>query len=392
MIVYFVCRYFYPYLGGNEKQCLNLAKGLKEFKGVDVRIVTDHFSNDLLNDEKIYSIPIKRLNSISNLFYIGPHAISKKKQNLLDRIINRFRYTFTEYFFQLSVLIYLYRKRKNIDIIHFHQGSFTLVARLVMNLIKKPIIIKDSTYDGLEILRYLTVIPIPYKYYFQKINFIAISTQIKNNFITKYDISQDKIFLIPNGVDLTNVRRSDFIYQQCPKLLFLGNFWQGKIKGLDILLLAFAQVKNIFPDIKLIIAGSGNLDTYKGIINQYSLQENIEFVGSVSSHFEIFKENPIFILPSRSEGMSNSLLEAMAYGLPCISSKVSGSTDIIDDGLNGLLFDMGSVEGLVNCINNILNNPEKQEYFGTEAVKKINSSFKMEIIVQKYFELYASLI
>lgn len=391
MRVFFVCRYFYPYLGGNENQCLKLAKYLKEHKEVFVEIVTDCYSKKLLNFEDIDSIPVTRINSISNLFNIGPHTISIKKQNLFDRIINRFRYTFTEYYFQFSILLHLFRIRKSIDVVHFHQGSFTLFARIIASILKKPVIVKDSTYNGLKILNYLTVLPIN-NFFFKKINFIAVSSQIKKNFINIYNIPASKIFFIPNGVETIENKINFFKEKNPPKLLFLGNFWQGKIKGLDLLLLALGLVKIKFPNIKLIIAGSGNLEDYSNIIKEYDLEENIEYLGNISFPVELFKQNPIFILPSRSEGMSNSLLEAMSYGLPCISSKVSGSTDIIDHDKNGLLFDIGSVNELEKCILSLYVNADKREKLGNEAIKKINSSFNIEVVAQKYIELYSSLI
>jgi glycosyltransferase involved in cell wall biosynthesis len=96
----------------------------------------------------------------------------------------------------------------------------------------------------------------------------------------------------------------------------------------------------------------------------------------------------LFILPSRFEGLSNSLLEAMACALPVISTRVGGSTDIIEHGRNGLLVDVDSVEQMLHAIAYVFDDPRLAARLGKSARKTIEEHHDLSTIADRYVMLY----
>lgn len=96
------------------------------------------------------------------------------------------------------------------------------------------------------------------------------------------------------------------------------------------------------------------------------------FPGVSDRIFEILSTCETFVLPSNFEGMPNTLIEAMCIGLPCISTKVSGATDLIKDGENGLLIDIDNEEQLFYAMVKLAENPEIRLRMGINATKLYN--------------------
>jgi glycosyltransferase involved in cell wall biosynthesis len=100
----------------------------------------------------------------------------------------------------------------------------------------------------------------------------------------------------------------------------------------------------------------------------------------------------IFVLPSKLEGMPNVLLEAMACGLPCVTTRVSGTQDIIDDGTSGLLVEYGDPEALRTCLVALLRDSERRCRIGVNAKRTIDGRFSLERIADLYAMNYAELL
>jgi glycosyltransferase involved in cell wall biosynthesis len=105
-----------------------------------------------------------------------------------------------------------------------------------------------------------------------------------------------------------------------------------------------------------------------------------------------YKNCSVFVLPSRSEGMSNALLEAMSYGMACISSKVSGSKDLIEDGYNGLLIEKDNITEFANALLYLFSNRELAIKLGVNARETITNHYQMDHIARKYYEIYKHII
>lgn len=145
-----------------------------------------------------------------------------------------------------------------------------------------------------------------------------------------------------------------------------------------ILLDAFARFHQTHPSFKLVIYGEGEMRS--------RLQKQIEDLGIADSVYlpgrsqEVMKEilpARMFVIVSEYEGMSNALIEAMCVGLPCISTKVSGATDLIKDGENGALIEVGDIEDIASKMSMIADNPHIAARYAEKSQKiyaDLNSS------------------
>ena len=120
-----------------------------------------------------------------------------------------------------------------------------------------------------------------------------------------------------------------------------------KQKNQLLLLKAFKRVVSIRPEYTLTIYGEG---PERSLLEKYILDNNMTNVvnlpGSVKNVYDKIADAEIFVMSSNFEGMPNALIEAMCLGLACVSTKVSGATDLIKDGVNGDLVDIGNEQSL----------------------------------------------
>jgi GalNAc-alpha-(1->4)-GalNAc-alpha-(1->3)-diNAcBac-PP-undecaprenol alpha-1,4-N-acetyl-D-galactosaminyltransferase len=156
------------------------------------------------------------------------------------------------------------------------------------------------------------------------------------------------------------------------------------VKGLDRLLKAFSLIQN--TEWRLEIAGSegpATPDLHK-LVDESNLKERVKFLGSIKEIDKVYARASIFVLPSRSEGFPNALIEAMAAGLPCISFDINaGPSDIITHGSNGLLVPDGDIKKLAESIQQLISGEQLRFMMGKEA-KKIRGTLSIEKIGEQF--------
>ncbi len=162
-------------------------------------------------------------------------------------------------------------------------------------------------------------------------------------------------------------------------------------KNHRLLIDAFSQIAEEYPEYEVICYGEGperaRLEQY---ITSKNLKNRIHMPGEVTDVPMRISEAELFVLPSDYEGMPNALIEAMCVGLPVISTKVSGATDLIEDGVNGLLIDIGDVKGLANAMRTLLCDREMQLRFAQKAIE-INTALHVEKIMEQWVDLISNL-
>ena len=159
----------------------------------------------------------------------------------------------------------------------------------------------------------------------------------------------------------------------------------SKQKRFDILIDAFAIIHPQFPDYILEIYGEGELkEQLQSQINNLRLKDKIVLKGRSEQIYEDIKNASIFVLSSDFEGLPNSLMEAMALGLPCVSTDCDGggARTLISDKENGLLIETGNCVGLASSLSKLIENPEICSSLG-KAAKRKAEYFKSDIIEMK---------
>lgn len=155
-------------------------------------------------------------------------------------------------------------------------------------------------------------------------------------------------------------------------------------KNHDMLIRAFSLFLKDKPDFNLYIYGEGkNLSRLKNLSRELGIDNNVLFPGNKKNIFTEIIDADIFVQTSKFEGMPNTLIEAMCLGLPCISTKVSGATDLIDDGINGYIVEIDDTDQLNDVMLKLANNESLRREIGNNAAK-LYDTLKEEVIMNEW--------
>ncbi|HLA54311.1 MAG TPA: glycosyltransferase family 4 protein [Flavitalea sp.] len=292
--------------------------------------------------------------------------------------------------FYISALIHLWLRKDKFDIIHVHMMEWPAwVGVKLGRRLKKPVVIKDSTMNGIRnILRY------PHGLRKQKeivsyAHFVAMTNAIKKNFL-EAGVPDHRVTMIPNGIDVAELMPRDRTWSG--SVLFVGNLTQQPAKGIDILLQSWRQVINEHPSASLHIVGEGNLELYRQYCIETGISHAVKFYGKQQVLPSTFYQHDVFVLPSRREGMSNALMEAMMTGMPVVATEVSGSQDLITNGYSGLLVRTGDHKALSGALLNMLNVPQKALEMGQKGYQSVCQKCDMIRVAADYKALYAKIL
>lgn len=145
-------------------------------------------------------------------------------------------------------------------------------------------------------------------------------------------------------------------------------------KNQVFLINSFAKFHELHPTYKLYIYGEGKERIkLEKLIKELNASEYIKLPGVSKNVWEYMKQAKLFVLTSHYEGMSNSMLEAMSLGLPCVSTKVSGAVDIINHNINGILIDNNNEQSLINEMSRIVDDSQFAYNLGLMATKVYNN-------------------
>jgi glycosyltransferase involved in cell wall biosynthesis len=175
-----------------------------------------------------------------------------------------------------------------------------------------------------------------------------------------------------------------------PRVVFTGRLHPQK--NLSTLLSAWPSVVR-HHGANLILVGAGpdraRLEAQAAALG---ITPHIQFAGSVADPAPILRAADAFVLPSVAEGMSNSLLEAMATALPCLASQIGGNVDLLDDGQTGLLLPADEPEAWSTALNQVLTVPAMARRLGAAARARIEAEFALPVVVDRYVALYQELL
>jgi glycosyltransferase involved in cell wall biosynthesis len=169
-------------------------------------------------------------------------------------------------------------------------------------------------------------------------------------------------------------------------------------KGLPTLVEAFAKIvagnrADLGSGLRLAIVGSGPmLDRLQRMSVELGIQDRCHFEPSTADVTEWLRAIDIFVLPSLSEALSNSLMEAMACGCAVVASAVGGNPELVSDGNTGLLFPAGNAAELANRLERLIVDENLRLRFSDEAPKRIGQCFSLETSVRRMEEIYDELL
>lgn len=158
-------------------------------------------------------------------------------------------------------------------------------------------------------------------------------------------------------------------------------------KNQAMLIRAFAGFIKDHPEYTLSIYGEGELESeLKQLAADLGTGDTVRFHGNVENIHQEIADAEMFVLSSDYEGLSNALLEAMMMGIPCISTAVEGSTDVIKNGENGILIPVGDEKALLGAMCSLAEDRELRDRIAREG-RKTGEGFRKEAVVEKWIEV-----
>ncbi|HYZ83980.1 MAG TPA: glycosyltransferase family 4 protein, partial [Bryobacteraceae bacterium] len=231
----------------------------------------------------------------------------------------------------------------------------------------------------------------------------AVSHAVRNISIEKDGLSPDKVTTIHNGVDVERILatpasvdlRKDLNLNPAGAVVITAVSKLWPVKGVDIFLRAAAVVLKSLPDTNFVIAGWDKTEhaaELRQLACELGIAPRVRFIGRVPSIISVMKASDIFCLLSRSEGLSNALLEAMTCGLPCVATSVGGNPEVVKDGDSGFLVPTEDVQQAADRILQLLKNPHLTKKLGAGSQRRVHSEFTVEHMVRRVAMLYDELL
>lgn len=199
--------------------------------------------------------------------------------------------------------------------------------------------------------------------------------------------------VIPNGVEMPDVSAKERRSVKNELNLSENNFVITTVARLvpqkdhETLLDGFAEFLDQIedkPKPTLLLCGGGPIkDDLQKLADKLGISSQVQFLGKRQNVFAILSITDVFVLPSKKEGMSNALLEAMASGCACIVSNISENTELIKDRKNGLDFNLGDGQDLARQIKVLYNDPEMRKDFSQKSRENIENEHSLDGIQKK---------
>jgi sugar transferase (PEP-CTERM/EpsH1 system associated) len=231
------------------------------------------------------------------------------------------------------------------------------------------------------------------------VNVVAVSDDIQNWLKNTCKICPAKIRTIINGVDTDKFAPGSDSSEMKTGLfetddLIIGSVGRlDPIKNYNILIQAFLKLNSEYKKIRLLIVGNGTeFDNLKKIAAQSGVSDKILFLGERRDTPDIYRIIDIFVLPSKNEGISNTILEAMSTSIPVIASNVGGNPELVKDHFSGLLIQPDSVDALEKALKFYINSPLERKQHGENGRKRVLEFFSLDQMVRSYENLYKSIM
>jgi glycosyltransferase involved in cell wall biosynthesis len=272
--------------------------------------------------------------------------------------------------------------KRNQDIVHAHNIPAALAMKNTMG--KKVLSIHGVFSQQIDQLHGKKIGIISERYEKDALKWADVITVISKEAYDHYTKLGYKVIQIPNAIDLSSLEiNADKRYDK--QVIFAGRL--SREKGTDSLI----SIAQKLPDeIDLIILGAGPEEQkIKDLLNTH---KNIHFLGyqNKKETISLIRGSDILIQPSLHEGISSTILEAMACKTAVIASNVGGNKEIIESGINGILIEPKDIQSFVKQITNLLNNEQLRELLVNQALKNVEK-YDWNQVGNLYLKLYNEL-
>lgn len=345
------------------------------------------------------------MNNLSKVLMIGPDC-----QGGIASVINSYNkfglevnyladYKSRNLFLQLFVFtsfilkyLFILFTNKNIEIVHIHSASYG-------SFLRKSIVLKIVKLFNKKVIFH--VHGAEFELFYKK------STSFVQKFITNILNQADLIIVLSkkwkniisnictnNNVSIlynpTEIQELNHIPSEIIRLLFMGRI--EKRKGVYEIIESAKYIKN--DNIIISLYGDGDVAEFKTLVQESSVEDKIKINGWIlgDKKREVYDNSDVLLLPSFNEGLPMSILEAMSYGLPVISTPIAGIPEAVEDGVNGFLIQPGDSKALAEKIDILANDKELREKMGRESYRIAKEKFDIKVIIKQLQGIYDELL
>lgn len=354
-------------VGGAETMLLNLIRYQRSL-GAEVWLLCFN-SPRLLELAAELSIPYKVL---------PHHEIYKRKSTLLK---------FCCYFRR-------YLQEQHFDILHTHllgasiAGGITTIASGICHL--------GTMHDTYTLFEKRSLLMALRMTTWTGSSLVSVSPTIHSCLVELGGFRKSNLYLIPNGVDVPEhttpdgpgdvrgelgIAESDYVFICVARLT--------ELKAHEVIFKALQRLESL-PFLKLLIVGCGARETeLKRLVNDLGLSELVLFLGERSDVPSLLRAADCFVLSSTTEGLSCSILESMAAGLPAVVTDVGGNSYLVEEGVSGFLVARGDSEAFAQRMRALATDRELGQRMGQSAYHRVKKDFTLESMASRYLELYS---
>lgn len=361
----------YPTYGGSGVIATELGKELA-LRGHKVHFIS-------------YALPFRLTQFVENVVF---HEVEMSSYPLFE---------FPLYSLALASKMVEVAQYEQLDLLHVHYAiPHATSAYLAKQMLKDKLNLKvvttlhgtDITLVGLE-PSFLPLVKFSIE---ESDGVTAVSRFLKEKTLTNYDIEKD-IEVIPNFVDTDLYKPMNgcsFRKHLAPKnekiLVHTSNF--RPVKRVSDTLHIFAKVIKEIPS-KLVLVGDGpDRSECERLCRQLNICDNVKFLGKQDALVEILNASDIFLIPSQSESFGLAALEAMACGVPVISSSVGGLPELVRHNETGYIAEIGDIDRMAKYTLDLLTNERKHKLFSANARERAVNLFDKSKVIPQYEDYY----
>lgn len=371
--VFHVVSSFRPVLGGAERATETLTTELRR-RGVDVCVLTRRYRG-LASRDTVNGVPVRRMGG-SSRSALGAASFGMR---LIAEVAGSDRP----------------------DLIHVQNIDTPLLAGMALRrLLGVPLVVTIHGLPQIEIKRASWLGRARLKRMVREADAFVALTEGQRSALVEEGAAPGDIRLVPNGIQTARFavssetereqsRRDLGLPPGARAVLYLGRL--VALKQVDVLLHAWAKVQ-VDPRLHLLIAGDGpdraRLEAFRDALEL----ERVHFVGAVDGTPAYYRAASVYVLPSRYEGQSVALLEAMSSGVAVVASDNAGNRTLVEDGVNGLLVPVADVEALAAAIGRLLADPATAEEFGRRGRALVERRYSLESVANAHVELYGDVL
>ena len=349
---------------GAEVMAYQLIKGLKEANSVNMLVV-------LLNDGRL----------ADELINLG----------VTVRVIDE---NVTSFFGIVKPIRRVLREFQP-DIVHTHRYKENILARWALRGQERPGLIATQhgipeNYKGLSSLRHS--VALRYNFHILRKRFdkvVAVSKDISRYFSNVLGFAENKIQVIHNGIEIprsARVRKAgdEFVVGSCGRLF--------PVKDYPLMIKAAKECTERNKNIRFELAGDGpEMQHLRDLVARLGLEDRFTFKGHVDDMDNFYRGLDAFINTSLHEGIPMSVLEAMSFGLPVVAPNVGGLPEIIENGIEGFLVDDRDPSLFAKKCRLLCDDEELWQRMSMAARLKVERCFSVNVMAEKYYNLYLSL-